>query len=66
MTAEGSGYIKIIVLGAGAIGSFYGSALSGKAGVLLVGRRIGLAHTTVMKHAKRMKNSLKLIGDLMN
>ena len=39
MTAEGPDYTKIIVLGAGAIGSFYGSALSRKADVLLVGRQ---------------------------
>ncbi len=39
MTAEGPDYTKIIVLGAGAIGSFNGSALSRKADVLLVGRQ---------------------------
>ncbi len=39
MTSEGPDYTRIIVLGAGAIGSFYGSALSRKADVLLVGRQ---------------------------
>jgi 2-dehydropantoate 2-reductase len=39
MTAEGPDYTKIIVLGTGAIGSFYGSALSRKTDVLLVGRQ---------------------------
>lgn len=39
MTSEGPGYTKIIVLGAGAIGSFYGSALSRETDVLLLGRQ---------------------------
>ena len=39
MTAEEPDYTKITVLGAGAIGSYYGSALSRKADVLLVGRQ---------------------------
>ncbi len=39
MTAETSGFTKVIVLGAGAIGSYYGSMLSRKTDVLLVGRR---------------------------
>ena len=39
MTAETSGFTKVIILGAGAIGSYYGSMLSRKTDVLLVGRR---------------------------
>jgi 2-dehydropantoate 2-reductase len=39
MTAETSGFIKVIILGAGAIGSYYGFMLSRKTDVLLVGRR---------------------------
>jgi 2-dehydropantoate 2-reductase len=39
MTAETSGFTKVIVLGAGAIGSYYGSMLSRKTDVLIVGRR---------------------------
>ncbi len=38
MTAETSGFTKVIVLGAGAIGSYYGSMLSRESDVLLVGR----------------------------
>ena len=39
MRADGSDFAKVIVLGAGAIGSYYGSALSRGADVLLVGRK---------------------------
>jgi 2-dehydropantoate 2-reductase len=39
MTAEISGFTKVIILGAGAIGSYYGSMFSRKTNVLLVGRR---------------------------
>jgi len=39
MTTEASDFTKVIVMGAGAIGSYYGSMLSRKTDVLLVGRR---------------------------
>lgn len=39
MTAEGLDFTNVIVMGAGAIGSYYGSMLSRRVDVLLVGRR---------------------------
>ncbi len=39
MTAEKSDFTKVIILGAGAIGNYYGSMLSRKTDVLLVGRQ---------------------------
>ena len=39
MTAEGLDFTNVIVMGAGAIGSYYGSMLSRRADVLLVGRQ---------------------------
>jgi len=38
MIAETSGFTKVVILGASAIGSYCGSMLSKKTGVLLVGR----------------------------
>ena len=38
MTAETPDFIKVIIVGAGAIGSYYGSMLSRKSDVLLIGR----------------------------
>jgi 2-dehydropantoate 2-reductase len=39
MTAETPDFTKVIILGAGGIGSYYGSMLSRKSEVLLIGRR---------------------------
>ena len=39
MTTEEPGFTRVIIVGAGAIGSYYGSMLSRKADVLLVARR---------------------------
>ncbi|MCW3988653.1 MAG: ketopantoate reductase family protein [Candidatus Bathyarchaeota archaeon] len=39
MTTEASDFTKVIVMGAGAIGSYYGSMLSRKTDVLLISRR---------------------------
>jgi len=39
MTAETPDFTKVIIVGAGAIGSYYGSMLSRKSDVLLIGRR---------------------------
>lgn len=39
MTTEASDFTKVIVMGAGAIGSYYGSMLSRRSDILLVGRR---------------------------
>ena len=39
MTAETPDFIKVIIVGAGAIGSYYGSMLSRKSDILLIGRR---------------------------
>ena len=39
MTTDTSGFTKVIILGSGAIGSYYGSMLSRKTDVLLIGVR---------------------------